>query len=68
MGQIPDGRAGKENPGAIMRVLQPDVLCLMIVNISSKEKMASTTSAVKDAKVSRWRLWKVGLFPFDWTW
>ncbi|CZR70170.1 uncharacterized protein PAC_20071 [Phialocephala subalpina] len=47
--KTPDGRAGKEALGAIMGVLQPDVLYLMIVNMPSEE-MAAAASAAKDTK------------------
>ncbi|KUJ19487.1 uncharacterized protein LY89DRAFT_642557 [Mollisia scopiformis] len=48
-GQYPDGRPGKGS-NAILRVIQPDVLYLMIVNMPSEEEMAAASRAVEDAK------------------
>ncbi len=49
-GLYPDGRAGKGTPGAIMRVIQPDVLYLMVVNMPTYEEMAAAAKAVKEAE------------------
>ncbi|KAE8454177.1 hypothetical protein EG329_005102 [Mollisiaceae sp. DMI_Dod_QoI] len=49
-GLYPDGRAGKGTPGAIMRVIQPDVLYLMVVNMPTDEEMAAAAKAVKEAE------------------